>query len=174
MKNFSGGMKRRVNLACSILHRPRLLLLDEPTVGVDPQSRQRIFDMLDELHSEGTTIILTTHHLEEAQAQCDRIVIIDEGQVIADGNLAELIEHTTGSMRQVYLRVDGELNASVPNLEWDDQQACFVAHIQDPVTELPSLLHRIRICGGSVLDLEMRQPNLHDVFISLTGRELRE
>jgi ABC-2 type transport system ATP-binding protein len=174
VKNFSGGMKRRVNLACSILHRPRLLLLDEPTVGVDPQSRQRIFDMLDELHSEGTTIILTTHHLEEAQAQCDRIVIIDEGKVIADGNLAELIEHTTGSMRQVYLRVDGELHASVPNLDWDDRQACFVAHIQDPVSELPSLLQRIRICGGSVLDLEMRQPNLHDVFISLTGRELRE
>ena len=77
-------------------------------------------------------------------------------------------------MRQVYLRVDGELHASVPNLDWDDRQACFVAHIQDPVSELPSLLQRIRICGGSVLDLEMRQPNLHDVFISLTGRELRE
>ncbi len=103
-KTFSGGMKRRVNLACGVMHKPQILLLDEPTVGVDPQSRQRIFDMLDELRADGTTIILTTHHLDEAQTQCDRIVILDHGEVIADGTLGDLIEHTTGSARHVSLK----------------------------------------------------------------------
>ncbi len=173
-KTFSGGMKRRVNIACGVLHSPKLLLLDEPTVGVDPQSRQRIFEMLDELSSFGTTIILTTHHLDEAQSQCDRIVIIDHGQVVADGTLDDLIEHTTGTQRQVYLTIDGTMTASVPNLDWDAVHECFIAHIDDPVIELPHLLHRIRVCGGTVVDLEMHQPNLHDVFIQLTGHGLRE
>ncbi len=173
-KTFSGGMKRRVNIACGVLHSPKILLLDEPTVGVDPQSRQRIFEMLDELSESGTTIILTTHHLDEAQSQCDRIVIIDHGQVIADGTLDDLIEQTTGTQRQVYLTIDGTMTASIPNLEWDTVNECFVAHIDEPATELPHLLHRIRTCGGSVIDLEMHQPNLHDVFIHLTGHGLRE
>lgn len=173
-KTFSGGMKRRVNLACGVLHSPRILLLDEPTVGVDPQSRQRIFDMLNELNEIGTTIILTTHHLDEAQSQCDRIVIIDQGQVIADGTLADLIEHTTGTQRRVFLNIDGELSASVPNLEWDEAKACFVSEMDEPAEELPYLLKRIRACGGEVIDLEMHQPNLHDVFIHLTGHGLRE
>jgi len=173
-KSFSGGMKRRVNIACGVLHRPKVLVLDEPTVGVDPQSRHRIFEMLDELSAGGTTIILTTHHLDEAQSQCDRIVIIDHGQVIADGAIADLIEHTVGSERQVHLRIEGFLTASIPNLEWDPSREIFIAAVNDPAEELPCLLQRIRLCGGSVVDLEMHQPNLHDVFIHLTGRELRE
>ncbi|NGP51947.1 ABC transporter ATP-binding protein [Thioalkalivibrio sp. XN8] len=88
---FSGGMQRRLNIACSVLHRPRVLLLDEPTVGVDPQSRERIWHMLDELRATGTSIVLTTHQLDEAENQCDRIVIIDHGRVIAAGTLAELV-----------------------------------------------------------------------------------
>ncbi|MDZ4848756.1 MAG: ABC transporter ATP-binding protein [Pirellulaceae bacterium] len=173
-KTFSGGMKRRVNIACGVLHSPKILLLDEPTVGVDPQSRQRIFEMLDELNQAGTTTILTTHHLDEAQSQCDRIVIVDHGQVIADGTLDDLIEQTTGTQRIVYLRIDGAMTTSIPNLEWDETQGCFAAPMNEPVIELPHLLQRIRNCGGNVVDLEMHQPNLHDVFLHLTGRELRE
>jgi ABC-2 type transport system ATP-binding protein len=174
VKTFSGGMKRRVNLACGVLHSPKLLLLDEPTVGVDPQSRQRIFDMLEELRDAGTTIILTTHHLDEAQTQCDRIVILDHGEVIADGTLVDLIEQTIGPDRQVSLHIDGQMTNSIPNVDWDDEKRCFIARISDPAVELPSLLHRIRASGGEVQDLEMHQPNLHDVFLNLTGRELRE
>lgn len=173
-KTFSGGMKRRVNIACGVLHSPKVLLLDEPTVGVDPQSRQRIFDMLEEIHRQGTTIILTTHHLEEAQSQCDRIVIIDHGKVIADGTLQDLIEQTIGFERNVFLQIDGYLSASIPNLEWNSTTDRYVAQMSDVAEELPRMLERIAICHGTVVDIEMHQPNLHDVFIHLTGRELRE
>lgn len=173
-KTFSGGMKRRVNLACGVLHSPRVLLLDEPTVGVDPQSRQRIFDMLDELRNEGTTIVLTTHHLDEAETQCERIVILDGGEIIADGPLESLIGATIGYERHVYLQVDGRFASSIPNLDWDESRQCFQTTINDPAAELPSLLRRIQASGAAVIDLEMHQPNLHDVFLHLTGRELRE
>jgi ABC-2 type transport system ATP-binding protein len=90
VRNFSGGMRRRLNIACGVLHRPKIVLLDEPTVGVDPQSRDRIYDVLGELTAHGVSVLLTTHHLEEAEARCSRTVIIDHGKVIASGTLAEL------------------------------------------------------------------------------------
>src|SRR5215203_4822779 len=105
VKQFSGGMKRRLNIACGVLHRPRIVLLDEPTVGVDPQSRDRIYDMLAALTREGVSLLLTTHHLEEAEARCSRTVIIDHGRAIAEGTLPELVEQTVGRDRLVTLRL---------------------------------------------------------------------
>lgn len=174
LKTFSGGMKRRVNIACGVLHRPRLLLLDEPTVGVDPQSRQRIFDMLAELHTDGTTILLTTHHLDEAESQCDRIVIMDHGQIIADGTLNELVQHTTGPERWVHLSIDGDFQPRVYGLEPDPRTGNWMAALQDISAELPGLIDAIRACGGNVTKLEVHEPSLHEVFLRLTGRELRE
>lgn len=174
VKNFSGGMKRRVNIACGVLHKPRILLLDEPTVGVDPQSRQRIFDMLDELHSIGTSIVLTTHHLDEAESRCDRIVIVDHGLVVADGTLEELMDQTVGSKRQVFLEIEGVLVVSPPGLRWDSKHNRFVITVENIAEELPSVLTRIQRSGGIVKDLVVHQPNLHDVFLHLTGKELRE
>jgi ABC-2 type transport system ATP-binding protein len=173
-KGFSGGMKRRVNIACGVLHRPRILLLDEPTVGVDPQSRQRIFDMLDELNESGTSIVLTTHHLDEAEQRSDRIVIIDHGQVVAEGTIDQLIESTIGTNRKVAIQTGGSMVLAPQGLEWDSGRSRFVCQVENVADELPRILERIQRIGGVVLDLEVHQPNLHDVFLHLTGKELRE
>ena len=171
---FSGGMKRRVNIACGVLHRPSILLLDEPTVGVDPQSRQRIFDMLDELSQQGTSIVLTTHHLDEAETRSDRIVIVDHGKVVADGPIEELIANTIGARREVAIETQGILVAAPPGMEWDPTRNRFVCFVDNVVEELPFILERIQRVGGTISDLEVHQPNLHHVFLHLTGKELRE
>jgi ABC-2 type transport system ATP-binding protein len=172
-KTFSGGMKRRVNIACGVLHRPRVLLLDEPTVGVDPQSRERIFVMLEELRDQGTSILLTTHQLDEAEQRCDRIVIIDHGRVIAAGTLSELIESTVGANRRVSLKL-AEPGPEPGGFRTGEDPRELVGEVADVALELPELLTRIRESGGQVSDVEVRAPSLHSVFIHLTGRELRE
>ncbi|HUP78810.1 MAG TPA: ABC transporter ATP-binding protein [Pirellula sp.] len=172
--HFSGGMKRRVNIACGILHRPNILLLDEPTVGVDPQSRQRIFDMLDELNQQGTSIVLTTHHLDEAETRSDRIVIIDHGKVVADGPIEELVATTIGTRREVAIETQGILVAAPPGMQWDSVRKRFVCFVDNVVEELPQILEQIQRVGGTITDLEVHQPNLHHVFLHLTGKQLRE
>jgi ABC-2 type transport system ATP-binding protein len=173
MKTFSGGMKRRLNIACGVLHRPLILLLDEPTVGVDPQSRDRIFVMLELLWRRGTSILLTTHQLEEAEQRCDRIVILDGGRAIADGTLTELIASTVGVNRRVTFNLTGPA-PELDGLEMSDDRRALVAEVEDVALELPGLLSRIRESGGQVSDLEVHSPSLRAVFIHLTGRELRE
>ena len=178
VKQFSGGMRRRLNIACGILHHPRIVLLDEPTVGVDPQSRDRIYVTLAELAAEGVSLLLTTHHLEEAEARCSRTVIIDHGRVIASGTLPELVDQTVGRHRLVTLRLNAPLATDqIPRLrvEIDPADARQVrARMTDVATDLPPLLDGIRAAGGAVDDVEVRGPSLQAVFIHLTGRELRE
>jgi ABC-2 type transport system ATP-binding protein len=151
-------------------------VLDEPTVGVDPQSRQRIFQMLDELHALGTSILLTTHHLDEAEQRCDRIVIMDHGLVIANGTLSELVDSTIGSSRHVKLRLDRPLPE--PLTPWrhasDAQGDTLETRVTDVAGQLPSLLEGVRDAGCGVLNVEVRAPSLHDVFLHLTGQELRD
>ena len=160
VKQYSGGMRRRLNIACGLLHRPRVLLLDEPTAGVDPQSRDRIYDVLAELTHNGVSMVLTTHHLEEAEARCSRTVIIDHGRVIASGTLAELVDRTVGRQRQVTLHLDNH------------QQ--IEARMANVAVELPPLLQQVAQDGRIVEDVDVRGPSLQAVFIHLTGRELRE
>ena len=179
IKQFSGGMRRRLNIACGIIHRPRIVLLDEPTVGVDPQSRDRIYDVLADLRSTGVSLLLTTHHLEEAEARCSRTVIIDHGRVIASGTLPELVDRTVGRHRLVTLRVDAPLGAEglagSDGIEIDAADPRVMrARLKDVGMELPPLLERLRAAGRSVEDLDVRGPSLQSVFIHLTGRELRE
>jgi ABC-2 type transport system ATP-binding protein len=171
---FSGGMKRRLNIACGILHEPRAVLLDEPTAGVDPQSRQRIYDMLAELRDGGTSVLLTTHQLEEAEGRCDRIVILDHGRVIASGTLGELVEKTVGVERRVTITLDEPLAHPLPGFEIDAAGTTLRSQVRDVGADLPSLLGVVREAGCKVLDVDVRAPNLHAVFIHLTGRELRE
>ena len=181
VKQFSGGMRRRLNIACGILHRPKIVLLDEPTVGVDPQSRDRIYDVLAELAASGVSLLLTTHHLEEAEARCSRTVIIDHGKVIAAGTLGELVAQTVGRHRLVTLRLDLALGADAGTAfaasgvsATGDDPRLLTARMTDVAAELPSLLDRIRLAGRAVDDVEVRGPSLQAVFIHLTGRELRE
>jgi ABC-2 type transport system ATP-binding protein len=176
IKHFSGGMRRRLNIACGILHRPRVVLLDEPTVGVDPQSRDRIYDVLAELRASGVSLLLTTHHLEEAEARCSRTVILDHGKVIASGTLPELVDRTVGRHKLVTLRMDAPLTApSASGVDIDGTDARVVrARLRDVAVELPPLLERIHHAGRSVEDVDVRGPSLQAVFIHLTGRELRE
>jgi ABC-2 type transport system ATP-binding protein len=178
VKQFSGGMRRRLNIACGILHHPRIVLLDEPTVGVDPQSRDRIYVTLGELAAEGVSLLLTTHHLEEAEARCSRTVIIDHGQVIAAGTLPELVDRTVGRHRLVTLRLNSPLATDVAaglRLEVDPLDPRQVrARMTDVATDLPPLLEGIRAAGATVDDVDVRGPSLQAVFIHLTGRELRE
>ncbi|MFK7821929.1 MAG: ABC transporter ATP-binding protein [Planctomycetaceae bacterium] len=165
--SFSGGMQRRLNIACGVLHDPIVLLLDEPTVGVDPQSRERIFEMLMELKTRGTAILLTTHQLDEAEARCDRIVIVDKGQTIASGTLQDLVAATVGSTQRLTVQYQDE----------DDSERYLVTEtyeLSNVADELPQVLDETARLGRVVEGLKLANPSLQDVFLHLTGRELRE
>jgi ABC-2 type transport system ATP-binding protein len=185
--SFSGGMKRRLNIACGVLHQPDVVLLDEPTVGVDPQSRQRIWDMLEELRAGGAALLLTTHHLDEAQQVCEEIVIIDHGRVIATGTLEALIAGTLGTRRAVSLGLDRPSGdtlataiAAADNPGLRDVADVLVdgrtvrCTVGDVATALPALLGHLHAAGFAVGDVVVSQPSLHAVFLHLTGQELRE
>lgn len=171
--SFSGGMKRRLNIACSVLHRPQVILLDEPTVGVDPQSRQRIWEMLDELRDAGASIVLTTHQLDEAETVCDRIVIIDHGRVIADGSLEDLVRTTLGASRRITMTLDAAWEGEAP-APMTAQGTVLTGSIDRLTDDLPRLLGAVERGERRVVDLNVERASLHAVFIELTGRELRE
>lgn len=174
VRNFSGGMKRRLNLACSVLHDPKILLLDEPTVGVDPQSREKIYDMLEKLRANGMSLMVTTHHLEEAEARCERIVVIDHGSVIASGTLKELLENTVGHLRSVTLTLDRPMPHGPAGCESADHGRVWHTRVADVATELPGLIQNAQAAGCRVENIEVRSPNLQAAFIALTGKDLRE
>jgi ABC-2 type transport system ATP-binding protein len=173
---FSGGMKRRLNIACSVLHHPSVVLLDEPTVGVDPQSRQRIWEMLDRLRHDGASLLLTTHQLDEAQQVCDRIVVIDHGRVIANGAFDELVRETIGLNRRVVLKLDSPAKTQA-FAAWPDttiEGAIVRCQVQNIGRDLTTLLSRATDAGADILDVQIESPTLQAVFIHLTGRELRD
>jgi ABC-2 type transport system ATP-binding protein len=177
VKLFSGGMKRRLNIACSLLHRPSLVLLDEPTVGVDPQSRERIYEMLTTLQQSGVSIVLTTHHLEEAERRCQRIVIIDHGRIVAAGTLPELTGQSSGRDRSVRLTLGHPWPEGVaaPNgVTVEDGRVALTAHVTHVGRDLSAVLSAVAGAGGDVTNVALTGESLQDVFIALTGRELRE
>jgi ABC-2 type transport system ATP-binding protein len=174
VKVFSGGMKRRLNIACGVLPNPRVVLLDEPTVGVDPQSRERIYDMLESLRRGGTALLLTTHQLEEAEARCTRLVIVDHGRLIAEGTPAGIVRATLGAGREVLVTLDRAPAKPIDGLVADGDAARLRGALDDGDTALEALLQRIAAAGGHVVDLAIHRPSLQSVFLQLTGRELRE
>ena len=174
VKTLSGGMQRRLNIACSVLHHPQILLLDEPTVGVDPQSRERIYEMLDRLLEQGTAILLTTHHLEEAQTRCDRIAIMDCGRVLMSGSFEELLLRTIGTAQQISLRFTSPPASLPAPLQFTSSGLEAVGVLEDAVGALPKLLAQLREQQANIEHLTLREPTLQHMFLHLTGKELRE
>jgi ABC-2 type transport system ATP-binding protein len=179
VKKYSGGMKRRINLGSALLHRPKLLLLDEPTVGIDPQARMSILEFVRGLTREGTAVLYTTHYLEEAETLCQRIGIIDHGRLLAEGTLAELQQRIGGDRVFVLEGALGEVDTDgwpgfremFRVLQRSDRQLAVAAQgHRDPADCLKALL----ALPVSVENVALKRPTLNDVFLQLTGRELRE
>jgi ABC-2 type transport system ATP-binding protein len=173
---LSGGMKRRLNMAAGIIHRPRVVLMDEPTVGVDPQSRNRIFEMIEALRATGTAIVYTTHYMEEAERLCDRIAIIDHGRIIALGTKEELVANAFASRSLVLARFGGpgEVVAAWVEGHGGHMVEGTAEFSIERSIEIGALLESAAKGGLELEDVSLRRPNLESVFLHLTGRELRE
>ena len=176
VRNLSGGMKRRLNMAAGLIHQPKLVLMDEPTVGVDPQSRNHIFEMIEKLRNEGMSIIYTTHYMEEAERLCDRIAVIDHGKIIANGTNAQLVRDAFGTRSQVLARFAGSPERIA---DWIAQRGGHAVDgaaqfTIDHPTEIGALLEASSKAGFELVDVSLRKPNLESVFLHLTGRELRD
>ena len=180
VKRFSGGMKRRLNFACGIIHAPRVLLLDEPTVGVDPQSRVRLLDLVRAQASAGACVLYTTHYMEEAEALCQRLAIVDHGKVIAAGTLAELramlAEHDllrlTGTFQPAAAQAAIQHIDAIEVLQADESQ--LILSLAGASAKLPAIFSALAGSGAEVRGTTLTQPNLETLFIKLTGKELRE
>ena len=175
---LSGGMKRRLNIAAGTIHGPRVLLLDEPTVGVDPQSRERIYAMIGELKSRGVSLVYTTHYMEEAERLCDRVAIIDYGKIIASGTKEELVRQTVGARQAGLVETVGPIppplaaKLSARGASVDGSRVRL--SVGDPADEIRTLLELFHAERLPVRDLILKAPTLEQVFLQLTGRELRE
>jgi ABC-2 type transport system ATP-binding protein len=179
-KEYSGGMKRRLNIGIGLLHKPRLLILDEPTVGVDPQSRNAILESVESLSDEGMAVLYTTHYMEEAERLCDRVAIIDEGKIKAEGTRRELVS-LVGEKDKIAIVGSGSLGASVEPVsqlsgisEASSSEHRLDVLADDASSVLPSLLMAVTDSGGVITGVEVIEPNLEAVFLHLTGKALRD
>ena len=177
---YSGGMKRRLNIGIGLLHKPRLLLLDEPTVGVDPQSRNAILESVEHLSDEGMAVLYTTHYMEEAERLCDRVGIIDLGLIKAEGTRRELIQ-MIGQRDRVRLQASGPCEAGVEALaslpvvkEAGVRDGGIEMLVDDAGTWIAEILGKVSGAGVSVSSVDVDEPNLESVFLHLTGRALRD
>ena len=177
---FSGGMKRRLNVGIALLHRPQVLILDEPTVGIDPQSRRHILDNVKELNRQGMTVLYTTHYMEEAQELSDRIAIMDQGQMIAQGSHEKLVQ-IVGELDRVDLTINAESQRvidfwraaeGVHKISAEDGKLTLL--VEDSNLVLPRLFELAARQGTRITSVEIHEPNLEAVFLHLTGRALRD
>jgi ABC-2 type transport system ATP-binding protein len=180
-KTYSGGQRRRVEIALGIIHEPKIVFLDEPTTGLDPQSRAHMWDEIRRLRADGMTVFITTHYLDEADALCDRIAIMDNGEVVAEGTPTELKREISGDVVLVGLdlaatpqaaqTLDGE--PYVNKLETVDEGGLRL-YVDEGATAIPQVLRRLDHAGLELRSIELHRPSLDDVFLTKTGRSLRE
>ena len=176
---LSGGQKQRLAVATALVANPKILFLDEPTTGLDPQSRRQLWDIVRQFQKRNGTVLLTTHYMDEAERLCDRLAIIDHGQIIAEGTPAELIERLTGH-HVVEFAISGNGHAGHA---WDklpgvqsvrDDDGIFSLQVNEPHETIPALLAEVQRQRAQLVHLTTRQASLEDVFVKLTGRHLRE
>jgi ABC-2 type transport system ATP-binding protein len=179
-KEFSGGMKRRLNIGLGLLHNPELLILDEPTVGVDPQSRNAILEAVEQLSAAGMAVLYTTHYMEEAERLCDRVGIIDQGRLMAEGTRRELVQ-LVGQKDRVTINGSGHIAEAVRVLvgsegvvEATANEGGIVLLVEDAGSRLAALLSTVAAAGVNVSGVEIEEPNLEAVFLHLTGKALRD
>lgn len=179
IKKFSGGMKRRLNIAIGLIHKPELLLLDEPTVGIDVQAKVNILDIIKNIGQKGTSVIFTTHQLSEVEETCSRIAIMDKGAILAEGSLAELIK-IVGEKEIVDLvgafsaGLISDILKTVKNLEILSIEDNHVSLTFEDTEQIPSVMERLFKHKILVSDIKIKSPNLEAVFLKLTGRSLRD
>jgi ABC-2 type transport system ATP-binding protein len=180
LEKFSGGMKRRVNIGVALLHKPDVVIMDEPTVGIDPQSRRHILDGVKDLNRQGTTVLYTTHYMEEAQELSDHIAIMDQGEIIGCGTHAQLVQ-IVGEQDRIDLRLnnqDGNLlerwrtAPGVSKISAEDGLITLLA--KDSNLVLPDLFEMAAEAGARITSVDVQEPNLETVFLQLTGRALRD
>ncbi len=176
--SYSGGMKRRINIAAALLHQPKVLFMDEPTVGIDPQSRNLIFEVVKKLNQDGITVIYTTHYMEEAEKLCSRIGIIDSGRIIAQGTLDELRKQSD-TKETVCITVTNYSEESIKSLmsEFDktdllDNKVYF--YTDGASTQLSKIISQCRELNIDISNIEIRATNLESIFLKLTGKQLRD
>jgi len=175
---LSGGQKQRLALAIALINDPKVVFLDEPTAGLDPQVRREIYDIIEELKRDKKTIVLTTHYIEEAERLCDRVAIIDHGKVISQGSPLEL-KQASGDKTRIEVRLaKSESDVALKNLEGvHDCRAlngAYVLHCQRPPQAIVALVKHLETQNNELVSLEIFTPSLEDVFIELTGRRLRD
>ena len=180
ISKFSGGMKRRVNIGAALLHKPAVVIMDEPTVGIDPQSRRHILDSVKELNRQGMTVLYTTHYMEEAAELSDHILIMDQGRIIAKGTHAELIQ-LVGEQTRIDLALNVEAEKviaawqhteGVSHAAAEDGRISVLADDSNRV--LPLLFEQANRLGARITTVEIQEPNLETVFLHLTGKALRD
>ncbi len=176
--HLSGGQKQRLALAMSLVNEPRVLFLDEPTAGLDPQVRREIYTIIEELKKERKTILLTTHYIEEAEKLCDRVAIIDQGRVIAQGTPRELKQRSAGTTRIELRLARPESDAALKQLEGvadcHASDGVYVVHSTRVPQTIVSLVKYLEANGNELASLDIAAPSLEDVFLELTGRRLRD
>lgn len=178
-KKFSGGMQRRLNIACSIVHRPELIIMDEPTVGIDPQSRNHILESIKKLNEMGSTIIYTSHYMEEVETLCSRVVIMDNGRLIAEGTKEKLAE---------YVQEEQIAEVELANLSYSITEAVKNVYgvkectllgkkmtvVIDKSNSIAKIINAVSNAGGVITKINMQETNLEGVFLTLTGKTLRD
>ena len=175
-KTYSGGQRRRVDIALGIIHEPSIVFLDEPTSGLDPQSRAHMWDEIRRLRDEGMTVFITTHYLDEADALCDRISIMDNGEIVASGTPADLKREISGDVVRVGLPVDAIPAAAeaLSSYKIETNEDNVRLNVEDGAVAIPQILRALDAAGVPLGTIELHRPSLDDVFLTKTGRSLRE